>query len=217
LGHVTWSLEPAAVWRGAPGAPGAAGAGAQTREAGFFYKVVDAGAYGPEYFSRAHAAYARLAAARAATRSAGLGGATAPPAALVDAELLYGAARICVLMPFIDGRDATPEELGEGGSAVAPVVEALLWLARQRILYHDVRPPNVRIQADGRVRLLDYDDAIVVKAPPASFAAHAEALQELVVAAFPGVDGTFLSPSPHPRALPFVAAALAEAWATALQ
>ena len=204
LNRVTWSVEPATIWRGAPGQA------AQREERDVFYKIIDAGAYGDSYFRRAMVAYTALAEARTAAAAA-----DSPfPAALLSAQLLYGAARLCIVMPFVTGRDAELAELEIGGCAVAPIAEALVWLARRGLLYHDLRPQNVRVMVDCSVRLIDYDDILVLAGPPPrSFLEFKARLEEAVFAAFPCIDGTFLSDEGNARALPAVAAALsAAAW-----
>ena len=65
--------------------------------------------------------------------------------------------------------------------AVAPVAEAIVWLARRKLLYTDLREPNVRIRSGGggggggaagsrapSVALIDYDDMVLLDAAPAS-------------------------------------------------
>jgi hypothetical protein len=63
--------------------------------------------------------------------------------AIVEADLLFGAGELCVRMPWLPGRDAVVEDLAEGGCAVVPVADALVWLAWRGLIYTDVRERNV--------------------------------------------------------------------------
>jgi hypothetical protein len=176
---------------------------------GHFRKIVAAQTYPQEVFRRMHAAYAALAAARAAAAAAG----DQPPAALLPARLLYGAGAVCVEMTWAPGVDAAPADFEAGGAAVAPVAAALAWLARQGLLYLDLRYPNVRVQAaaaargggevDGpRVALVDYDDVVPATARITSFATLTEQLAAATAKYFPGMRGSYFD------ALPALAAAL---------
>ena len=132
-----------------------------------FFKILCSEGFSEAYFCSLHAVYSALAAARA-----GAGSSDPPPPALLPAELLYGAGEVCVLMPWVRGREARAEELGEGGCAVAPVACAIAWLARHGLLYIDVRLPNVLVEEGeggqaARVRLVDYDDALCLGQPVA--------------------------------------------------
>jgi hypothetical protein len=168
-----------------------------------FFKVVLGGAgYIAGHFRGMYAAYAALATAREDP-------ADPPPPSLVRAELLFGAGAVCVRMPWVFGRDATYYDLDEGGVAVRPMADALVWLARHRLLYIDLRPPNVRV-SEGDVQsgtpgpvLIDYDDMRVLERAPAS----ADELRELLEdheAAFAQVSS--------PGYLDAVMAALDGAW-----
>ncbi len=72
--------------------------------------------------------------------------------------MLFGAGEVCVKMPWVEGRDAEPADLADGGCAVEPVARAIVWLAQHGLLYVDLRPPNIRIAAHDRAYLVDYDD-----------------------------------------------------------
>jgi hypothetical protein len=161
-----------------------------------FFKILRGPDLGAAHFRRIAETYAAYAGALAEARDA-------RPAALLDASLLFGAGEVCVLMPWARGRDATIDDLREGGVAVAPVAEAVVWLARRGLLYVDLREPNVRVDGAGRVALIDYDDMVVV-APPASAADLRELLQ-LHDAAWAGRPG-------EAGARPAVVNALAAAW-----
>jgi hypothetical protein len=161
--RVLWSAEP----------PVSGGAGA---EAPFFFKIIAGDAFGAPFFRGLVAAYAAYAAALA---SEGARTGDAPPPALLPAELLFGAAEVCVRMAWAPGRDAAPTDLEPGGAAVAPVAAALVWLARRGLLYVDLREPNVRVSGGeggtgggsggsagggstgGGVALVDYDEMVV--------------------------------------------------------
>jgi len=79
-------------------------------------------------------------------------------------------------MPWVGGRNAEAADLADGGCAVNPVAQAIVWLAQRGLLYTDLRPPNVRIAAHGRVVLVDYDDMAFFK-PPTSAEELITALQ----------------------------------------
>ena len=187
--------EPRVIWRVAPpsGAPTAApssssAAAAAPFEQGFF-KVLPGTAFEAPYFRALHAAYTRLAAARAEGDAVGD---PAPPA-IVPAQLLYGAGQVGVFMPWVDGaRCATRSDLCAGGVALEPLADAMAWLARRALLYIDVREPNVLVRtADGSVALIDYDDLVCLDAPPASGKALCAALlaEGAHCAAAPGQPG----------------------------
>jgi len=102
------------------------------------------------------------------------------PAALVSAQLLYGAFSLMVSMPFVEGRRPTVAELEQPGLVVEQLACAIVWLARRGLLYCDVRAANVLVtEAQGRLaaRLLDYDDAVLVE--PGSVRCLADMLSKL--------------------------------------
>jgi hypothetical protein len=107
-------------------------------------------------------------------------------------------------MPWVHGRDATVDELGPGGAAVAPVAAALAWLARHGLLYVDLREPNVRVDGS-RVSLIDYDDMVALERAPASADELLHQLREH--------GALFAAPLGEPGARPAVVAALLEEWA----
>jgi hypothetical protein len=164
----------------------------------FFWKILRGDGFDAPYLRGVYNSYAGLAAARASATAD-----DPPPASLVDAELLFGAGELCVRMPWVYGRDATPEDLRAGGVAVAPVAAAVAWLARHGLLYIDLRAPNVRIDEGDRVRLVDYDDCVVLDAPVADAAALCNELRARN--AVWAVAGT-------PSSLPCVVDALEVAW-----
>jgi hypothetical protein len=167
----------------------------------FFWKILRGDGFEARYLRSVFAVYAALAAARAA---AAADGSDPPPASLVDAELLFGAGELCVRMPWVHGRDATVDELGPGGAAVAPVAAALAWLARHGLLYVDLREPNVRVDGS-RVSLIDYDDMVALERAPASADELLHQLREH--------GALFAAPLGEPGARPAVVAALLEEWA----
>ena len=172
-----------------------------------FFKILRGAAFGAAYFRRLADVYAALAKVLAAAGAA-------RPAAVIPAELLFGAGEVCVRMPWVRGRDAAPGDLGAGGVAVAPVAEAIVWLARRGLLYVDLREPNVRVGGgdggggDGaaRVALVDYDDMVLLKKAP-------ETLDELLEALGDASDAAWAGREDAPGARPAVVAALAAAWA----
>jgi hypothetical protein len=181
--RVIWRVQPpgdapaaAAAPAPAPGGGGgggaaaartaaaAAAAGAQLEQG--FFTVLPGPAFEAPYFRALHAVYARLDAAR----RAGLAAGDPPPPALLPAELLFGAGQVGVFMPWVAGaRCAARSDLAAGGAALAPVADALAWLARHALLYIDVREPNVLLRgSDGSCALIDYDDMVCLEAAPSS-------------------------------------------------
>ena len=163
---------------------------------GWFRKLVRADARSADEWAEMCAAYAELAPllveavdeavdeAAAVAAAGALGQAPQPPrppSALVrGTRLLFGAHEVLVEMRAIAGaRTASDEETtgagadaGAGaGAVVAAVATALAWLAAHRIIYTDVRGPNVLVRAaedaEGHtsVWLVDYDDCVVIAAP----------------------------------------------------
>jgi hypothetical protein len=66
---------------------------------------------------------------------------------------------------------------------LAAVAEAVAWLAARRLLYTDVRGPNVLVDGGGGgARLVDYDDCVVLRTPVRSAQAYREALSAVEAA-----------------------------------
>jgi len=120
-----------------------------------FFKIIRWDSYGADHFKHMLQVYTALSAAWDACPS------DAVPPSLLRAHMLFGAGEVCVKMPWIEGRDAERADLEVGGCAVEPVARAIVWLAQRGLLYVDLRPPNVRITADNRAFLVDYDDMVV--------------------------------------------------------
>ena len=161
-------------WRTAPGAR--AELTAWCTEGGTFRKLVRGDARSGAAFAAMHAAYARLAAVLP----------SAPPSLRLPtaARLLYGLHCVLVeLQPVVAGRAAREEEeLRRAGSPVLrSVARAIAWLAAQRVVYTDLRAPNVVVDEDGEAWLVDFDDCVVVGGAVGSVAAFKAA-----VAACPG-------------------------------
>lgn len=199
VGVAAWPDVPVArhpvavIWR--VEAPAASAADAH------FLKILRGAAFDAAFFRRIFAVYARYAAARADAAAV----ATPLPPALLDAELLFGAGEVCVRMPWASGHDASVADLSAGGAAVAPVADAVVWLARRGLLYVDLREPNVRVDdATGAVALVDYDDIVLLDAAPATVDALREMLQ--------GADACWAGRTDVPGARPAVVDALAAAW-----
>ena len=66
-------------------------------------------------------------------------------------------------------------------SLLLSVARAIAWLAAQRVIYTDLRAPNVVVDGEGGAWLVDFDDCAVVRGPILSVAAFKAA-----VAACPG-------------------------------
>jgi hypothetical protein len=216
--------RPTVIWRTEPPPAGAtadvAAAGWRSSLQHAFFKLLLCDGFDAAYLRRVHEVYTRLAAARGDT-------ADPPPAAVTDVQLLYGACELCVLMPWVHGRDARLGDLEPGGCAVAPVAEAIAWLGRHGLLYVDVREPNVRV-ADAvvaaateakpatpppplpaapqlRVALVDYDDMVAVARPPST-------VDELM-GMLEAHHAAFVLPEGAAGARPALVAALRDAWA----
>ena len=90
-------------------------------------------------------------------------------------------------MDTVAGCEASDDEaLGDAG-VVKAVAEAVAWLALRRVLYTDVRGPNVLVPAVGAgevpvPRLVDYDDCVVTAEPVRCIAGFRDALREVVTA-----------------------------------
>ena len=64
--------------------------------------------------------------------------------------MLFGCGLVPVEMPFVRGRHPTLQELpgaDEAGPLAVGLAEALAWLASHDLLYTDLRPPNVLVEA----------------------------------------------------------------------
>ena len=140
----------------------------------------------------------------AAWRGAATHAAGAAPRSLVHARLLYGTFVVAVDMPFVDGRDATLADLADAeGAGACAVAAALAWLARNGLLYIDLRAVNVRVTPENDVCLIDYDDIRVLDAPLKSAAALEQALADEAATrgfnscldTYPGVCAALRNPS----------------------
>lgn len=180
-GAPAWTFDAAAPWQAAPGSAPAppAVAWAICASDGKFRKLVRADARSAARWAQMHAAYARLGEIWDA-------GEPVPAALVRGARLLFGAHEALVEMDAVAGREATHDEATGGvadgvadGAVLAAVAEAVAWLAARRLLYTDVRGPNVLVVGSGGggvARLIDYDDCIVVPEAVRSAHAYREAL-----------------------------------------
>jgi hypothetical protein len=128
---------------------------AEGAEGDDFFKVIRWDSYDADHFKHMLQVYTAFSAAWDACPS------DAVPPSLLRARMLFGAAEVCVKMPWVEGRDAEAADLAVGGCAVEPVARAIVWLAQHGLLYVDLRLPNVRIAAHDRAFLVDYDDMAV--------------------------------------------------------
>jgi hypothetical protein len=86
------------------------------------------------------------------------------PSVLVPAQLWYGHFRIVVEMDWVSGTELSDAEVKEHFDTIAP---AVVWLARKGLLYIDFRGPNlIKNASTGAVRLLDYDDCVLIDPDP---------------------------------------------------
>ncbi len=139
---------------------------------GFFFKVLRYDLYAEEVslvcplprghnWRRLHSVYqhyGRCAVAdpKTLTRAPGL------PPALVPARLLYGEFQVAVQLPFLPNvRQAENlDELDDHQRQL--IVDALLFLLQQGLIYTDLRAPNVLVR-EGEAFLIDYDDLEIVQ------------------------------------------------------
>lgn len=196
--------RPAVIWRTTTPLVG------DLSEDSYFFKIIRGDGFDAPKLRQYHEVYAAL-------QTAYADGADDLPAAIVTASLLYGAGELCVLMPWVSGRDASVGDLDVGGVAVAPVAEAITWLARRGLLYIDLREPNIRIsEPDGHaaavaglpppaVKLIDYDDCILIT-PPVSIDGLLELLAEH--------KAMYAAPSDSLGSRPAVIAALCKLWSS---
>jgi hypothetical protein len=142
---------------------------------GVFRKLVRGDARCGAGFAAMHAAYAALAAVLPRA-----------PACLRlprSVRLLYGLHEVLVEMPAVAGRAAGEEEVRRG-ALLPPLARAIAWLARQRLVYTDLRGPNVVVDGEGAPWLVDFDDCALAPAPVTTLEGYLEA-----VAASPGAQG----------------------------
>lgn len=87
----------------------------------------------------------------------------------VPVELLFGEFSVCLRSPYVGTADASDDSF-ENENLMKPIVGAVLWLAQTwKLLYIDIRPPNLRhcIQGDiSRLMLVDYDDMVLLQDKP---------------------------------------------------
>jgi hypothetical protein len=201
---------PAVIWRAEAPPAGASGTDAM------FFKIIRGDGFESSVLRHTHDVYAALAAVFSSPAPAGE---DEHPSAVVDAKLLFGAGELCVLMPWVGGRDALLADLSEGGCAVEPIARAIIWLAQRGVLYVDLRPANVRIVASDApsadravtgtpekptvVKLVDYDDCVLVDPPATS----RDLVSLLVTHGAP-----FAAPLGSPGALPAVLSAIQALW-----
>ena len=144
-------------WRTAPGAR--AELTSWCTAGGVFRKLVRGDARSGAGFAAMHAAYARLAAV--------LPHAPTPLRLPTSLRLRFGLHCVLVeLEPVVVGRAALEEaELRRANSPLLrSVARAIAWLAAQRVIYTDLRAPNVVVDGEGGAWLVDYDDCVAVGA-----------------------------------------------------
>lgn len=143
-----------------------------------FLKVISSSQRDAKGFSNLYKTYALLARY--------YGTSTYRPSAIVPGRLLYGEHEVMIESEAVlDAQECSDGEVTGGtGPQDAPllraVVKAIVWLATELgILYTDLRGPNVLKGSNGGVRLVDYDDCIVVPGGQVtSFAAFMDALPQ---------------------------------------
>jgi hypothetical protein len=160
---------------------------------GVFRKLVRGDARSGERFAAMARAYARLAEV--------LPDARRPHALAPWARLLFGAHEVLVELPAVEGaREATEDEMagGGGGLVLRQVAAAVAWLAAHRLVYVDLRAPNVLVHGGGGgggggavlATLVDYDDCLLTPEPVNSLDAYRAVLREAESAGVAGdVEG----------------------------
>jgi len=142
---------------------------------GCYYELIPATRYAGTEFAAMHAAYRHL----ATLKDDG----TCPPAArlALTARAVYGAQEVLVTMDaFDDAKACRDDAVLMPGRIQNAVAAAVAWLASRRIVYVDVRGPNVLLKrgtADD-VRLTDFDDALVSPTPITNYADYMAAVGE---------------------------------------
>lgn len=135
-----------------------------------FYKLMHHSARSADKMESMYRVYALL---------AELSADTSMPAAVVrGCRLMYGTHEVLVKMPAVKGTHPDDEDCVKEGTILNAITAAIVWLALHRIVYVDVRGPNVFVDGD-TVVLVDYDDCIVVSKPITSLAGYIAALQGL--------------------------------------
>ncbi|KAL3895673.1 MAG: hypothetical protein SGPRY_013455, partial [Prymnesium sp.] len=99
------------------------------------------------------------------------------PASLVPAQLRFGVGAVLVDMEWVEGEEAD-EDWDEDDQLVLQVASAIVWLAQNKLLYCDPRPPNILIN-NSSAYLIDYDDMVVVEEVPSSFEQFKLQLEEV--------------------------------------
>jgi len=186
FGEPTELIDEALAWRTVEGAQ--RDCVAWVVAGGVFRKLVRGDARSGERFAAMARAYARLAEVLPDTRR---------PRALVPwARLLFGAHEVLVELPAVAGaREATEAEMaGSGGSIILQqVAAAVVWLAAHRLVYVDLRAPNVLVHTAAcgggagagtgggdaalQATLVDYDDCVLTPEPVTSLAAFRAVLE----------------------------------------
>ncbi len=119
---------------------------------GKFYKIIQQDAYEADQLVRIFTAYKAI-----RDELAILEAEDALPevlSLLKDTKLLYGEFQLAVEMPFVDN----PRHGDLSDDAVAQAVaEGVVWLAKHRLHYTDVRAPNVLVGEGNQVYLVDFD------------------------------------------------------------
>ena len=116
---------------------------------------------------------------------------SAPPALRLPAYARAASAeefKVVVEMPVVAGREATAHEVMVAGAVLDGVAAAVAWLARRRVVYLDVRAPNVLVDDDGAPGLVDFDDCVIADEPVETVEAYREALAATRAG---GEEGTF--------------------------
>jgi hypothetical protein len=83
---------------------------------------------------------------------------------LVPARLMNRKLTALVESQFVGDRNAEMEDITEENMTV--LTDAIIWLAKHRLLYIDFRLPNIRVDSETEeVWLIDYDDCVILDEP----------------------------------------------------
>jgi len=82
---------------------------------------------------------------------------------LLPARLLYGECEVAIRMEFLDNYRPVIERDLEDESKMEHVARAIVFLARQGLLYTDIKPQNFMISEENDVMLIDYDDMQIIE------------------------------------------------------
>jgi hypothetical protein len=104
-----------------------------------------------------------------------------PESVIVDAQMLFGDHEVLVNMELVvDGAECSDNDVLADAAVLRGVADAVAWLAAHRIIYTDIRGPNVLRTPSGGVYLIDYDDCELAEAPVTTYDGYLDELRRHV-------------------------------------